>query len=97
MCLGTGGGGFLLAQLVALDLARHRLRQLGDELNHVRVLIALQPRLAMLLELGRERIATDPALGDDEGLDLGEALDIDAHDREGFTKIDRKSTRLNSS
>src|SRR5207249_11308242 len=40
--------GFLLAQLVALDLAGHGLRQLGHELDQVRVLEALQARLAVL-------------------------------------------------
>src|ERR1041385_6395725 len=47
-----GRSGFLLAQLVALDLAGHRLRQLVDELDHVRVLEPLEPALAVLLQLG---------------------------------------------
>src|ERR1700745_2660822 len=47
MCLGRGG--FLFAQLVALDLAGNRLGQLGHELDHVRVLKALELRLAVLL------------------------------------------------
>src|SRR5947199_10275961 len=42
-------GRFLLAKLVALDLARHRLGQLRHELDEVRVLEALQARLAVLL------------------------------------------------
>src|SRR5262252_10933384 len=40
MCLDSGG--FLVAQLVALDLAGHGFRQLGHELDQVRVLEALQ-------------------------------------------------------
>src|SRR5712691_5137404 len=79
--LGTGLRGFLLAQLVALDLASHSLGQLDYELDHVRVLVALQPRLAVLLELGSQRIVALPTLDDDEGLDLGEAVDIHAHHR----------------
>src|SRR5258708_29556247 len=42
--LGTSGGRFLLAHLVALDLARHRLGHHGHELDHVRAVVALQPR-----------------------------------------------------
>src|SRR5438309_2153923 len=78
MCLGRSG--LPLAQLVTLDLARDRLRQLGHELDDVRVLIALQPRLAVLLELRRKCIAPRPALGDHEGLDPGEAFDLDPDD-----------------
>src|SRR5712691_5087749 len=79
MCLGTGGGGFPLAQLVALDLAGHSLGQLGDELDEVRVLVALEARLAVLLKLGHERIAgRSLAFDDHEGLDFREPLDIDA-------------------
>src|SRR6266446_1086194 len=58
--LATGRGGFLLAQLVALDLARHGLGQLGDELNHVGILVALQPRFAIFLEFGRECVVGAP-------------------------------------
>src|SRR5437879_12462679 len=52
MCLRRGG--FLLAQLVALDLARDRFGQLGHELEQVRVLEALQARLAVPLPLGHD-------------------------------------------
>src|SRR5438309_11808400 len=38
-----GRSGLPLAQFVALDLAGHSLRQLGDELDDVRVLVALEP------------------------------------------------------
>src|SRR5229473_542260 len=40
MCLDMGCGSFLFAELVALDLAGHSFRQLGDELDHVRILVA---------------------------------------------------------
>src|SRR6267143_2395990 len=82
MCLGTCWGCFLLAQLVALDLAGHRLRQLGHELDRVRVLVALQLGLAVLLE-GRHQVIArlHPTLGDDEGLDAREPVDLDADDR----------------
>src|ERR1700674_1777255 len=73
-------GGFLLAQLVALNLAGHGLGQLGHELNHVRVLEALQPRLAVLLELGDQRVACGgPVFRDHECLDLDETFDLDSH------------------
>src|SRR4029077_10293537 len=79
MCLGMCGGGFLFAQLVALDLAGHGLGQLGHELDQVRVLVALQARLAVFLELGHQRVSGGRiALGDDEGLDLREPFDLDA-------------------
>src|SRR5439155_18848663 len=39
-----GRGRFLLAKLVALDLAGHRLRQVGNEFDEVRILEALQAR-----------------------------------------------------
>src|SRR6266853_1891715 len=82
MCLGTSGGGFLLAQLVALDLAGHGLGQLGDELDEVRVLVALEARLAVFLELGHQRVACRRvAFGDHEGFDIREAFDVDAHHR----------------
>src|SRR5205814_3729611 len=68
--------GFLLAQLVALDLARHGLRQLRHELDQVRVLEALQPRLAVLLQLRDQRVARRGVLPcDHECLDPGESVD----------------------
>src|SRR5712692_4127329 len=77
--LGTGLRGFPLAQLVALDLAGHGLGQLGHELDQVRVLVALEARLAVLLKLGHQRVPRGHiALGDDEGLDLRESFDFDA-------------------
>src|SRR5260370_4808948 len=77
--LGTGLRGFPLAQLVALDLASRGLGQLGHELDEMRVLVALQVRLAVLLELGHERIAGRRlAFDDDEGLDFREPRDLDA-------------------
>src|SRR5579859_1263811 len=91
MCLGRGrflalrdrvGTYCLLAQLVALDLARDRLRQLGDELDHVRVLEPLQPRLAVLLQLRHQRVAGLRAgARDDEGLDLCEVVHADSDHR----------------
>src|SRR6266581_419854 len=74
---------FLFAQLVALDLAGDGLRQLGHELDVVRVLEALKAGLAVLLQLGRERVTAGRCIGpgDDEGLDLGEAVDLDADHR----------------
>src|SRR5438034_4676753 len=77
-----GRCGCLLAQLVALDLAGHGLRQVADELDHVRVLESLQPRLAVVLQLLHQRIVGDRrGPGDHEGLDLGEAVDRDADHR----------------
>src|SRR5260370_41777116 len=57
MCLGTSGGGFLLAQLVALDLASHGLAQLGDALDAMRALGTREPRLSRLLKPGAHDIA----------------------------------------
>src|SRR5881409_1656765 len=72
----------LLAQLVALDLAGHGLGQIGHELDQVRVLEALEARLAVLLQLGHERVARDRAWpGDHERLDLREAVDGDPDHR----------------
>src|SRR3954454_17325404 len=51
--------GLLLAQLVALDLAGDRLRQLRHKLDQVRVLEALQARLAVLLQLDDERVVLE--------------------------------------
>src|SRR5712692_259762 len=80
MCLRRSG--LPLAQLVALDLAGHGLRQLGHELDQVRVLVPLQARLAVFLERGHERLAGHGvALGDDEGLDLREPFDFDPDHR----------------
>src|SRR5207249_2985501 len=78
-----GRCGFLLAQLVALDLAGHRLRQVVDELDHVWVLESLQPRLAVVLQLLHQRIVLRNCRGlrDHEGLDPGEAVDRDADHR----------------
>src|SRR5207249_1769838 len=71
-----GRGHFLLAQLVALDLAGHGLGQVGHELDQVRVLEALEARLAVLLQLGDKRVAGDSVLlQDDECLDPREAVD----------------------
>src|SRR5947207_11325855 len=71
-----GRCGFLVAQLVALDLAGHRLRQVADELDHVRVLESLQPRLAVVLQLLHQRIVRNRrGLCDHEGLDPREAVD----------------------
>src|SRR5206468_11179688 len=91
MCLGRGGflalrdrvGTYrLLAQLVALDLAGHRLRQLGDELDHVRVLESLEARLAVLLQLGHQRVAGHRVRPrDDECLDLREPIQADSDHR----------------
>src|SRR6266853_1725781 len=79
-CLGRGH--FLIAQLVALDLAGHRLRQLGHELDHVRVLESLQSRLAVLLQLRHERVAGHRLRSrDDEGLDLCEPVYGDSDHR----------------
>src|SRR5439155_12242348 len=81
MCLGRGLLRSRLAQLVALDLAGDGLGELGHELDHVRKLESLEARLAVLLQLGHERIAGDGiALRDHERLDLREALDLDADD-----------------
>src|SRR5579859_7170178 len=80
MC--SGRGLLPLAELVALDLARHRLRQLGHELDQMGVLEALQARLAVLLQLGDERVPGDHVtLRDDEGLDAREPVDADPHHR----------------
>src|SRR5881628_3028929 len=77
MCLRRCG--FLLAQLVALDLARDRFGQLGHELDQVRILEALQARLAVLLQLGHERVPFHGLrLRDHERLDLRESVDGDA-------------------
>src|SRR5437016_5751083 len=77
-----GRGRFLLAQLVALDLAGHGLREVGNELDQVWVLEALEARLAVLLQLGHKRISRDRvALGDDEGLDLCETIHRHANHR----------------
>src|SRR5256885_12303103 len=75
-----GRGRFLLAQLVALDLAGHGLRHVRHELDQVRVLEALEARLAGLLPLGGKRVAGDRVLlGDDEGLDLCGTIHRDAN------------------
>src|SRR5438445_262429 len=77
-----GRGRFLLVQLVALDLAGHGLGQVGHELDQVRVLEALEARLAVLLQLGDKRVAGDRVLlGDDECLDPREAVYRHADDR----------------
>src|SRR5260370_7687567 len=60
MCLGTSGGGFLLAQLVALDLASHGLRQLGAEPDELPLLLALHAPLARLLHLPPHPIPRPP-------------------------------------
>src|SRR5258706_12204337 len=80
MCLGRGR--FLLAQLVTLDFAGDGLRKLGDELDHMRVLEALEARLAVLLQLDDKGVAGD-SVGpcDDERLDLRESVHRDADDR----------------
>src|SRR5216684_639498 len=79
MCLGRCG--FLFTQLVALDLAGHGLRELGDELDHVRILKALEPRFAVLLKLRDQRNAGHRVWPrDDKCLDLGEAVERDADD-----------------
>src|SRR5438876_2943582 len=71
--------GFLLAQLVALDLAGDRLGQLRHELDQVRELEALQARLAVLLQRCDERIPLlRLRLRDHERLDLREPIDTDA-------------------
>src|SRR5690348_4544206 len=73
---------FLVAQLVALDLAGHGLRQLVDELDHVRILEPLQARLAVLLQLDDERVGFRRVLlGDHERLDLREAVELHADHR----------------
>src|SRR5579884_3680136 len=67
-------------QDVALDLAGHRLRQLGVEADDVRVLVALQPVLAEVLELGDEVVAGGGGhlrAEQDVGPDLHETLDVD--------------------
>src|SRR5438046_9114642 len=51
-----GRCGCLLAQLVALDLAGHGLRQVADELGLGGVPGSLQPRLAVVRQLGRRGI-----------------------------------------
>src|SRR3981081_1652951 len=68
----------LLAQLVPLDLASHGFRQLGYELDQVRVLKTLEPRLAVLLELRHQLVARHGVLRDHEGLDAREAIDSHA-------------------
>src|SRR4029077_11212986 len=79
---GSDRGGFLFAQFVALDLARHGLWQLRHELDHVRVLKTLQAGFAVPLELDHERFTGDRVgLGDDIRLDLREPVDVDADDR----------------
>src|ERR1700738_684543 len=76
MCLGIRRP---LPKLVALDLPGQRLGKLGHELDEVRELVALKARLAVLLQLGGQLWrGLDP--GDDESLDLHEAVDLDAHD-----------------
>src|SRR5260221_12378123 len=69
-----------LAQLVALDLPGQRLGKLGHELDEVRELVALEARLAVLLQL-RRQLGRGFAAGDHEGFDLHEAVDLDADDR----------------
>src|ERR1700682_2362572 len=76
MCLGIRRP---LAQLVALDLTGQRLGKIGYELDDVRELVALEARLAVLLQLGGQ-LGRGLGPGDDEGLDLHEAVDLDAHD-----------------
>src|SRR5207253_34239 len=71
--------GFLLTQLVALDLAGDRFGQLGHELDDVGVLEALEPRLAVFLQLLDQCVAPDRILlRDHERLDLREAINADA-------------------
>src|SRR3989440_9986734 len=74
-----GRSGFLFAQLEALDLAGQRLRQLRHELDQVRELIALEPGLAVLLQILDKRFAGRSfGLRNDEGLDLDEAIHLHA-------------------
>ena len=69
------GGGAELAKLVALDFARRRLGEVGDEFDPPRMLIfrcsILDEFLQLVGELGR-RVVT--ALEDDKGERLGQAL-----------------------
>src|SRR5256885_8857612 len=85
-CASTSGMPSITASLptpedVALDLAGHRLGEFFLEADDVRVLVALQPLLAAVLELGDERFPLvgggEPGCRDDMRPDFHESLDLD--------------------
>src|SRR5262249_30548677 len=64
---GIGRGTLIIAQGSAIDLARWRLRQLGNERDLARVLVSAEARPREVLQLAREGLVA-AARADDERL-----------------------------